>query len=576
MPHRASWPDRPVRQTLPTGPDTEVPLDALITGQIATLAGDAGFGWVEAIGIRDGRVAFAGNAVDLETRADAHTERLALEPGEVAIPGLTDAHLHLAQSAIATRQLDLTSSPSLADGLRRIRATHESLEAGSGDPDGWLQGHGWDSDRWGRWPTATDLEEVAPGRRIALWAHDHHALWVSRVALRTAGVGAATPDPAGGIIRRTSDGEPEGVLHDAASRLVTVHIPTESDADLERLLVSVGRELVGLGVVAVHDPGAIAPDPDLAFSFPAYAHLSDTGRLPLRVHACLREDSLTTALAGGLRSGDVLGADPDGRARIGWQKCFADGSMGSRTARLLEDIEPEPDRPLAPDRRRGLWMTDPDLLAEFVGRAAAGGIATQIHAIGDAAVRVALDLLAPVAGRLKLMPRVEHVQMLHPADRARFAAARIAASVQPVHLGTDAPGARRLWGVRAEERGYTWGSLARAGAVMAFGTDAPVEPVDPWPGIALAVARTDVHWPDGSPPFGPEEALTLDRALRAACVDAAISAGELDRGRLVVGHRADVVVLPAAAIHEPVEPGGALATARPSLVLMDGRVAFER
>jgi predicted amidohydrolase YtcJ len=417
---------------------------------------------------------------------------------------------------------------------------------------------------------------VAPGRRVALWAHDHHALWVSHAALRTAGVTAATDDPSGGIIRRTAAGEPEGVIFDAAARIVTVHIPHASAEDLSAAIAAVGRELVAMGLVAVHDPGAVVPDPDLTFSYPAYADLSDSGRLPLRVHACLRDDGLDTALAGGLRSGDVLGSDPAGRARVGWLKCFADGSMGSRTARLLEDLEPEPDRPMPADQRRGLWMTDPAVLRELVGRAAAGRISTQIHAIGDAAVREALDLLSPVGGRLPLMPRIEHVQMLHPTDRARFASARIAASVQPVHLGSDAATARRLWGDRAEERGYSWGSLARSGAVMAFGTDAPVEPPDPWPGIAMAVTRADPRWSDGTPTFAPSEALTLDRALRAACVDGAISAGELDRGRLVVGHRADIVVLPSATLDERVAPGGALSNARPTVVLMDGRVVFER
>ena len=174
-----------------------------------------------------------------------------------------------------------------------------------------------------------------------------------------------------------------------------------------------------------------------------------------------------------------------------------------------------------------------------------------------------------------LMPRLEHVQLLDPADRSSFAAAGIAASVQPVHLGTDAAQARMLWGARAEQRGYTWNSIARTGAVLAFGTDAPVEPFDPWPGIALAVRREDARWPAGTPAFAPDEALGLDRALRAACVDPAMSAREADRGRLTVGQRADVVVLPAAALREPVEPGGALATARPSLVMIDGRVVFE-
>jgi predicted amidohydrolase YtcJ len=548
-----------------------VPLETLITGRIATLAGETGFGWVEAIGIRDGRVAFAGTEVDLETRADPFTERIALEPGEVAIPGLTDAHLHLARTAEATRQLDLTDAATLAEGLARIRARHDALS----DPAAWLEGHGWDVDRWGRWPTADDLESVAPGRRCAIWAHDHHALLASRAALAIAGVGRDGTDPAGGVIRRRPDGEPEGVLQEAATRLVTVHIPPISQADLEAAIIAVSLDLLALGVVAAHDPGGLAPDPDLGWSYPAYAHLSEIGRLPVRVVASLRADALETALAGRLRSGDVLGADPEGRARVGWQKCFADGSLGSRTAALLADIEPEPDRPIPPELRRGLWNTEPDQLREQVERAAAGGIATQIHAIGDAAVRAALDALEPSASRVPFMPRIEHVQLLDPADRGRFATAGIAASVQPAHLGTDAAQARSLWGSRAEGAGYAWGSIAATGAVIAFGTDAPVEPFDPWPGIALAVRREDPRWLKGTPPFAPGEALSLDRAIRAACIDPVRSTRESERGRLTVGQRADVVVIPAAAIDDPVEPGGALATARPSIVIVDGRVVFE-
>lgn len=549
----------------------EVPLDTLITGRIATLAGETGFGWVEAIGLRDGRVAFAGSAVDLETRADAHTERIVLERDEVAIPGLTDAHLHLARTAAASRQLDLTDALTLRDGLDRIRAAHEAL----GDPAAWLEGHGWDVDRWGRWPTADDLEGVAPGRRCALWAHDHHALLASHGALVLAGVTRDTPDPAGGFIRRGTDGGPEGVLSEAATQFVMGLVPPMAVAELETALIAVSLELVALGVVAVHDPGGLAPDPDLDWSYPAYARLAETGRLPVRVVASLRDDALDTALAGGLRSGAILGADPDGRARVGWLKCFADGSLGSRTAALLADIEPEAGRPLAPARRRGVWITEPDRLRDLVERAAAGGISTQIHAIGDAAVRAALDVLEATAAGVPFMPRIEHVQLLDPADRGRFAAAGIVASVQPAHLGTDAAQARMLWGSRAERCGYTWGSIAATGAVLAFGTDAPVEPFDPWPGIALAVRREDPRWPAGTAPFAPSQALSVDRAIRAACVDPVRSTRETDRGRLTVGQRADVVVIPAACLDASVEPGGALATARPSIVLVDGRVVFE-
>lgn len=548
-----------------------MPLDALITGRIATLAGDAGFGWVEALGVRDGRVAFAGTEVSLETRADPHTQRIALAPDEVAIPGLTDAHLHLAQCAVAMRQVDLSAARTLEEGLVLIGEAHGRLA----DPDAWLEGHGWDSDRWGRWPTAADVEAVAPGRRCALWAHDHHALLASRAALRTGDVDATTPDPPGGVIRRDPRGDPEGVLLEEAAGLVAEHVPAISVEELESRLVTVSQQLLALGVVAVHDPGGLVPEPDLDWSFPAYTTLSDRGTLPLRVHVAMRDDALAAAIAAGLRSGAPLGQDPTGRARVGWLKCFADGSLGSRTAALLEDIESEPDRPLPPERLRGVWVTEPDVLAELAERAATAGIATQIHAIGDAAVRAALEVLAPTSARVPLMPRLEHVQLLDPADRASFVAAGIAASVQPVHLGSDAAQARKLWGARAETSGYTWSSIAATGAVMPFGTDAPVEPFDPWPGIALAVTREDPRWPAGTPAFGPGEALSLDRALRAACIDPAVSAREPDRGRLVVGQRADLVALPAAALQQPVQPGGALATARPVLVVMDGRVVYE-
>jgi predicted amidohydrolase YtcJ len=291
--------------------------------------------------------------------------------------------------------------------------------------------------------------------------------------------------------------------------------------------------------------------------------------------ACIREEQIAAASAAGLRSGDTLGPGTD-RARLGWLKLFADGTLASRTAALLEPIEPEPGHPLPPGTERGVFITSPERLAALASGAAAAGIATIIHAIGDHAVRASFDALEPTAGDVPLMPRLEHVQLLHPDDRDRFARAGIAASVQPIHLRADAAAARRLWGDRAEANGYTWRTIADTGAVLAFGTDAPVEPIDPWPGLAMAVTRSDPGWPAGTSPFGPSEALTLERSIRAACVAPAVTAREPDRGRLVPGQRADLVVLPIGALTEPVEPGGALATARPRLVLVDGAVGFER
>ena len=543
----------------------------IIRGRIATLAGESGWGWVEAIAIRSGRVVAAGRAADIEGLSGPGTRRFDLEPDEVAIPGLTDAHIHLADAAVGLHQVDLSSAPTVGEGLRRVAAAHAALV----DPDAWLLGQGWEADRWGGWPVATELDRVAPRRRIALWAHDHHALWVSTAALQAADIGARTSDPAGGAIRRDSAGGPSGVLHEAASGLVMALVPPTTADEYAAAIPTLARTLVGLGIVAVHDPGCLVPDAELRGAVAAYARLADAGRLALRVHACLRQQAVDTAERRGLRSGTMLGADPEGRARLGWQKLFADGTLGSRTAALLEPIEAEPGQPLATGMEHGLFITPPDALAELTARAAAAGIATQIHGIGDAAVRAALDALAPHAGASTLMARVEHVQLVHPDDIARFGRQGIAASVQPVHLRSDAAQARLLWGSRAERFGYAWRSLSAAGAVMPFGTDAPVEPIDPWPGLAMAVSRAHASWASGTAPFGPQEALGLERAIRSACIDGPRSAGETDRGRLNAGQRADLVILDAAVLREPVTVGGPLGTARPRRVLMDGLVVAE-
>jgi predicted amidohydrolase YtcJ len=545
--------------------------ELIVEGRIATLSGTAGFGWVEAIAVTGGRVIAAGSRAQVGVLRRSRTRSLILDPSEVALPGLTDAHLHLAAAALSARQVDLEGDPTLELGLHRIAAAHAALER----PDAWLLGQGWQSDRWGGWPTAVDLERVAPGRRVALWAHDHHALWASPAALTAAGVGAGTPDPDGGMIQRGPGGEPTGILHETAARVVAERIPPAEPDELVEAIPRLARDALALGVVAVHDPGGLVPEAGLGAAYAAYERLADAGRLPVRVHASLRPEALESAAEHGLRSGSILGLAPDGRARVGWLKLFADGSLGSRTAALVEPYAAEPEGPLPVGRERGIFVTEPDVLAELAGRAAGLGVVSQVHAIGDAAVRAALDALAPHAGRGPLVPRVEHVQLVDPADLPRFARSGIAASVQPVHLRSDAVQAARLWAERAERWGYPWRSLSHSGALVPFGTDAPVEPLDPWPGVAIAVTRMDASWPAGLGPFGPTERLELARAIRAACLDAALSAGELNRGRLVAGQRADVVVLPAAAMAEPVEPGGPLGTARPSRVLVDGVVAFE-
>jgi predicted amidohydrolase YtcJ len=537
-----------------------VPLDVLVRGRIATFAGEAGFGWVEAIGIKDGRVAFAGSAVDLETRADPHTQRFDLEPDEIAIPGLTDAHLHLRDAALEARQVNLAGTASLGEGLALIEAAARRI-----GPDEWLLGAGWDHERWGRWPTTEHLESAVRGRRAALRSSDHHAIWASHAALREAGIDAGATDPAGGVIRRSADGEPDGVLLENASDLVSRLIPEPSEDVVGRAIAELAQELLRYGIVGLHDPGALRVDPTLR-DLELLGSLSDRGDLPLFVEAGIRAKGLPRARSEGLTSGTPVGRNPAGTIRVGWLKLFADGTLGSQTAALVEPREGSSDR--------GVMLTSQAELAELALEAAAGGIATQIHAIGDAAVGAALDALAPTTERVPFMPRIEHVQLCLPDDRARFGALGIGASVQPVHLREDAATARRDWGSRAETSGYAWRSLLEAGAVVAFGTDAPVEPVDPWPGIALAVLRRDPSWGEAAEQYGPGEALTLEEALRAATVGPGLLTRDPLGGRLIPGARGDLIVLPAAP-REPGDRAAAFAAVRPRLVLVGGEALVE-
>jgi len=543
----------------------------IVAGRIATLAGSDGPGWVEAIGISDGRVVAAGGLADVRAAMPARAVVRRLGPDEVAIPALTDSHLHLAETALAARRVDLADAPTLEAGLEVVA----EAAIRSADEAPWIEGRGWDADRWGRWPTAADLDRAAPGRVVALWAHDHHALWVSSEALRRAGIDRTRSDPDGGVIRREETGTPTGVLHEAAARLVTAHIPRPDPATIERAVSALVPRLLALGVVAAHDPGSLSLETGLGAPIAAYRSLAAAGALGIRVHACIRPEQLDTAIEAGHRSGDALGDDPRERLRFGWLKCFADGTLGSRTAALLEPLDPRPGEPPPPNGGFGVWMTEPAELAALAARAASAGIGTMVHAIGDAAVRATLDALAPTVGRTRVTPRLEHVQLVARDDLPRFAGLGIAASVQPVHIRSDAAKARDLWGPRSEERGYPFGTLDASGALVCFGTDAPVEDVDPWPGLACAVTRAAPTWPAGMAAFGTGHAMSLWRAVRAATLNPALGAGERDRGRLIAGHRADVVVLPAAALEEPVTVGGALWSARPRRLLVDGGVVFE-
>ena len=538
--------------------------ERVIVGRVATLAGDSGWGWQSALAIAGGRVIGVGDESNVGALSSPATKWTRLPDDVVVLPGITDAHLHLMALVVAEAQLDL-SGLDLHSALAAI-ADANAERLARGESDGWLLGHGWSAHALGGWPDADMLESVAPGRLVALYAHDHHSRWVSHAAIRRAGIDAARGDAAGSLVRRGSSGRPSGILHEGSAGLVDDSIPDPTRDQLEEGLRSVAARLFALGLTGCHDPGELDDNRAIKRGPLIYRDLAEEGRLPLRVHGSIRDAQLDRALELGLRSGDGIG-----RYTTGWLKLFVDGSLGSRSAALLAPYDDAATNPPT-GGPTGMVVTDADELRELLLRAGGGGIVGEVHAIGDAAVRMALDVLAetPRVDSV-LRPRIEHAQLVDPADQVRFGALGIAASVQPVHLRSDAEQQRLGWGLRSENT-FPLRTFIETGALIPFGTDAPVEPPDPWPGIAVAVARRDPFDPTALP-TGVDQAISVERAIRAACLDPALVAGRADLGRLLAGCVADLIVVPAIVARDNTDIEE-LASVRPLATLIDGEVVF--
>jgi len=498
----------------------------------------------DAVLVHDGRIAAVGPRPALgDERVAAHVVDA---HGGTITPGLVDAHIHLVPWARARRQPDLHGCDSRDAALERVRAALASLPEG----DAPLVGRGWDDTGWTAAPEAAVLDALAPGRPVLLHRHDFHALWVNTAALRAAGVSSATPDPEGGRFERGALGEPSGLVREHAVRAFLALEDRAAPAVDDALLDEAAAALHAEGITAVHDFQRTQVDWERTRAL--------ARRRRLRVLQHVGPEQVADARRLGLRGGEG-----DDWFRTGALKLFADGTLGSRTAALLE---PWGDTP-----GRGMLLLTPAGLAGHVGDAAAAGFSIAIHAIGDAAVRHALDAIQAhraALARLPLPPRIEHVQLLHPDDLGRFAALGVAASMQPQHATTDAPVARRAWGARCA-LAYPWRALLETGAWLALGSDAPVEPPVARLGLAAAVGRVGV---DGVA-FEPGQRLTLDEALRgytgSAC---ALAAGALGSGRLEPGAPADLVVwdrdLHTAGPRE-------LAEARPRLTALGGEIVYD-
>ncbi len=488
---------------------------ALTNARVYT--GDEGRPQARALLLDAGRVA----ALSGDPRPAWDATRLDLG-GRTVLPAWRDAHVHLLNLARQRDQIAFRGDEDIVRIAAMVRG-----RALASPPGAWILGRGWDQNMWdGPAPRREDLDQVAGGRPVALVHKDGHGTWANSAALAAAGVRRETQDPPGGRIVRDTGGVPTGLLLETAQRLLQPAVPAPGRSALPALLKSALDTAAAVGLCAVANIGT--PE-----EFAALQELDAAGALPVRVTHVLYADALEHLLALGLPSG--FGSDC---LRLGGIKIFVDGSLGSQTA-WLEDA-------YARAGGTGIVRTPPAVLREQVRDANAGGLAVAAHAIGDRAVRAALDAfeaaqdsrsaLARTPGR----NRIEHIQLARAEDFPRFHALDILASMQPRHATADCLVAEREWGSRCE-RAYAWESLRRAGATLAFGSDAPVESIAPLEGIHAAVTR---QRPEGGPAWRPEQCLSLPSALRAYTVGAAAACADpRASGLLVPGAPADCVLL---------------------------------
>ncbi len=429
--------------------------------------------------------------------------------GRCVLPGFSDAHVHFPTWALARREVRLEGVASVEEAAARVRDGLGSVREG-----GWLRGRGWRDAGWPEQPSREALDEVAGEVPVALLSHDSHSLWLNSAALALAN---GDLEVEGGVVERDAAGEPTGILREEAcwsfrDRHVEIADAEYLDAMREGLRVAAAR-----GVTSVHDKdgwiGALR----------YWQALAAERALSVRVWQSLPADHVGRLAELGIRSG--LG---DGMLRVGYLKAFMDGTLGSQTARLLDGT--------------GVEITSRAALVEILRRATPAGWPVAVHAIGDLANREALDAFEETRAQwapLGLRHRIEHAQLLAPEDVGRFAELGVAASVQFSHATSDRDVADRFWAGKTDGA-YAYRSLVDSGAVVANGSDAPIEELDPLAGIRAGVLRTL----DDRPAWHPEQSLTVEQVFHATCVTPAwLAYDEHRRGRLVPGFQADLVVL---------------------------------
>ena len=523
---------------------------AVVNARIWT--GDPRRPWADAVAVRGDRIAAVGSSAEIRKMSVAST-RVVDAKGQMLVPGFHDAHVHFIDGGFRLASVQLRDAKSPAEFIARIKAFVATVPAGT-----WMTGGDWDHEQWGgELPNRSWIDSVTGD--VPVWVNrlDGHMSLANSAALRAAGVTRLTADVEGGTIVRDAAGEPTGILKDNAMWLVDQKVPAATAEQNDRALAAAMRYVAEQGVTSVHNMGTWD---DLA----TFERARAAGTMITRVYAVV-------PLASWARLRDTVAARGRGDSwvRIGGLKGFVDGSLGSHTAAFLAPFTDTPGD-------SGLLVNTPDDLYAWTSGADKSGLQVIVHAIGDRAIRLQLDIFSRVAtedGARDRRFRIEHAQHIAPTDIPRFAALGVIASMQPYHAIDDGRWAEKVIGPERIRTTYAFRSLRDSGARLAFGSDWFVAPPTPLDGIYAAVTRRtlDDRNPEG---WVPEQKITVEDALRAYTIGGAYASfEEKDKGSIERGKLADFTMIDRDLTRIAPET---IRDARVTMTIVGGRVVFER
>ncbi len=516
----------------PSKPKADV---IFVHGNIYTgIRGTSSFGVsqrAQAMAVRGDRIQAIGSDEIIQTFKGPDTKVVDLG-SHFVMPGFNDAHLHLAEAGFQKLRVDMTGAKSLSEFRERLQA-----RVAAAGPGQWVLGGGWDETKWPvkALPSRWDLDEVTTGHPVYLQRTDGHIAVANTRAMQLASVTLASKDPTGGHIDRDETGQPTGILRESARDAVTAVIPLPSHDERLHAIESALQEVTQSGITSIQD-NSVWDD------FLIYEELEREGKLTARITEWLPFRTPLEKLR------EMRAAHPasDNLLHTGMLKGFMDGSLGSHTAALLEPYADDP-------KNSGLPQFDQAELNQLTTERLKGGFQIGFHAIGDRGVQMALFAFAEAEkdalekklraqdGTQNYRLRIEHAQVTTSAQIAKFKDLNVIASMQPCHLLTDMNWAAARLGPARAEHSYAWAEFLNQGASLAFGTDFPVEPVNPFRGLYAAVTRKNEN---GKQEYFPQQKLTIEQAINAYTQGSAYAEfAEKDKGSLVVGKLADFVVL---------------------------------